>query len=395
MGETVRDRPGTGATGGEVLTRRALNRATLARQLLLRRHALPVADAVHGLAGLNAQNTEPPYLGLWARLDGFRPGDLETLLHERRVVRGCLLRYTQHLVTAEDFTRWRPVLQPVLDRVQRSAFGRRTAGVDLAELAARTRETLRGRTLTRPELGRELVRRWPDHEPSALAWSAQYLVPMVHPPPEGLRGRRGGRTPMALAEDLLGEPPPEPDPEALVTAHLAAFGPATVRDIGAWSGMTRLGEVVDAMRPRLRVLRDEAGTELVDLPDAPRPDPDTPAPVRLLPEFDNLLLAHRDRTRVLPDEYRSKVIDGAAHSPTVLVDGFVRGTWGLDRTDDTATVVVRLFAGVDDTVQAEVRDEAHRLATFAAPEAREHGVTLHRPRVPPGTGPVTSRWATD
>lgn len=170
----------------EILSRRALNRATLARQLLLRRHELPALEAVHRLAGLNAQTADEPYLGLWSRLVDFRAAELVDLLHDRQVVRSCLMRCTQHLVTAADFAVFRPVLAPVLARARRGVFGSRTAGVDLDELVALVERHLRGRTRTRPELGRLLAERWPEHEGSALAWSAQYLTPIVHPPPDGV-----------------------------------------------------------------------------------------------------------------------------------------------------------------------------------------------------------------
>ena len=213
---------------GDVLGRRALNRATLARQLLLRRWDLPVAEAVQRLAGLNGQDPEPPYLGLWARLAGFRHHALTKALEDREVVRSTLLRGTQHLVTAADYLAWRPLLQPMLEQRRRGAFGRSTAGVDTAALAAATRELLAERPLTRPELGRLLAERWPGQDPVSLAWSAQYLVPLVHPPPSGTWGKRGA-IPCVLAESWLGRPlPAAASPAGMITRHLAAFGPASV-----------------------------------------------------------------------------------------------------------------------------------------------------------------------
>jgi Winged helix DNA-binding domain len=190
--------------GGDPLGRRALNRATLERQSLLGRRHRPLVEAVARLAGLNAQDPEPPYLTLFARLAGFERDALTRALEDRSVVRGSLLRGTQHMVTAADYLAWRPLLQPVLGRGVRT-FARATAGIDPAELAATARRLLTERPLTRPELGRLLAERWPDREPGPLAWTAQLLLPLVHPPPSGTWGVHGP-TPFVLAESWLGRP---------------------------------------------------------------------------------------------------------------------------------------------------------------------------------------------
>jgi Winged helix DNA-binding domain len=359
---------------GDVLGRRALNRATLARQLLLRRWDLPVTEAVERLAGLNAQDPEPPYLGLWARLAGFRRDALTRALHDREVVRSTLLRGTQHLVTAADYLAWRPLLQPMLEQRRRGAFGRATAGVDPATLAAATRELLAARPLTRPELGRLLAERWPGQDPGALAWSAQYLVPLVHPPPSGTWGNRGA-IPCVLAESWLGRPPDRhASPAGMIRRHLAAFGPASVMDIQAWSGLTRLREPVERLAAELRPFRDEHGRRLYDLPDAPRPDPDTPAPVRLLPAVDNLLLAHADRTRVITDERRRRVCVGAVVEPTVLVDGDVVAIWRIVRAGGGAVLAVEPLGGLPGAARAAVAEEGMRLLEFAAADAADRDV---------------------
>jgi len=356
----------------DVLGRRALGRATLERQLLLRRWDLPVTEAVERLAGLNAQDPEPPYLGLWARLAGFEHDALTKALDDRGVVRSTLLRGTQHLVTAADYLAWRPLLQPMLERRQRGFFGRSTAGVDPAALAAAARRLLAERPLTRPELGRLLAERWPDHEPGALAWSAQFLVPLIHPPPSGTWGSRGP-TPCVLAESWLGRPlrGRASSPDGMVKRHLAAFGPASVMDIQAWSGLTRLREPVERLGAELRPFRDEHGRQLYDLPDAPRPDPDTPAPPRFLPAVDNLLLAHADRTRVITDARRQRVCVGAVVEPTVLVDGAVVAIWRIARARGTATLEVEPLGGLSGTTRAAVAGEGMRLLEFADADARD------------------------
>jgi hypothetical protein len=363
----------TAGAAATVLTRRALNRTTLARQALLERAAMPALDMVGHLVAVQAQEPDAPYLGLWTRLDGFGQDGLTRLLEDRRVVRSTVLRGTQHLVTADDYPWLRPLVQPVLERAARGTLGRRTAGVDPAELATATRGLLAGRTLTRPQLRGQLADHWPDRDPQALVWAAQALVPVVHPPPAGTWRRRGA-IPFALAEEWLGRPlAADPAPEALLRRYLTAFGPASVADVQAWSGLTRLGEVADRLRDQLRPFRDEAGRELLDLPDAPRADPDAPAPVRFLPEFDNLLLGHADRTRVLSDEHRGLVIQGLR---AVLVDGFVCAVWTITREEGgTATLVIKaLDDQLPPTDRTAVTEEGARLLAFAAADATSHDI---------------------
>ncbi|HWD46173.1 MAG TPA: winged helix DNA-binding domain-containing protein [Actinomycetota bacterium] len=364
---------GTAGGVGDRLDRRALNRATLARQLLLERVELPVTETVGRLGGLNAQDVEPPYLTLWARLAGFQRDALTRALEDRAVVRGALLRGTQHLVTADDYLAWRPLLQPVMDRFGRGALGR--AGVGREALAAAARGHLDGRRLTRRELARLLARDWPGHPPGELAWSVQYLLPLVHPPPSGVWGR-GGPVPLVLAEAWLGRPLAAGSPEGLVLRHLAAFGPASVADIQAWSGLTRLREPTERLGGALRRLRDEDGRQLYDLPDAPRPDPGVPSPVRFLPPFDNLLLAHADRSRVMTDEVRRRVCVGAVVEPTVLVDGRVAAVWRLVREGGRAVVEVEPLGRLAGPERDAVAGEGLRLLRFAATDAADHDVRV-------------------
>jgi winged helix DNA-binding protein len=356
-----------------VLTRRSLNRATLERQLLLRRADVSALNVIQRLVGLQAQDPDPPYIGLWARIATFQLDDLTRLLYQRKVVRATLFRGTQHLVTAEDYLWLRPLLQPMLDRWQKGSFGRFTAGLDLAELAAAARAILGRDTLTRPELARALAERWPGRDFVALARSTQGLVPVVHPPPDGTWGRRGA-TPFTLADQWLDRPlAGKPSARDLILRYLAAFGPATVNDIQAWSGMTRLREVVEPLRPQLRIFRNEAGRELFDLPEAPRPDPDVPAPARFLAGLDNVVLAHADRTRMMADEQRRYVGVEAA----MTVDGFVHGLWSIRRDKRTATLVVRLFKPLPRRDEAAVTEEGTRLLRFAAAEADSHDIRFH------------------
>jgi Winged helix DNA-binding domain len=349
--------------GPPVLDRRALNRALLARQGLLGRFDLPPATMLAQLAGMQAQEPQAPYAGLWSRLEPFDPAALADLLAERRTVRGGLMRATIHLVAAEDYPALWALTAPVLARTFRgSAFSRALAGVDLDALLAAGRAHLAEAPRTRAELARLLASRWPGVDAPSLAMAVTLLTPVVQVPPRGLWGA-GGAARWALAEQWLGVALDGPaDPEPVIRRYLGAFGPASVRDVQAWCGATRLGAAVERLRGELRVVRDAAGTELVDLPDAPLPGPDVPAPVRFLPPFDNVLLAHADRTRVIAGEHRERLSRDRLMR-AFLVDGFVAGTWRLEGT----TLRVEPFAPLSAAHRREVAEEAERLLAFLAP----------------------------
>ena len=364
-----------------MLSRRSLGRATLRRQLLLERADLGVGAAVEHVLGLNAQDPDPPYLALWNRLDGFAIDDLTQALVDGELVRSTMMRATQHIVTVGDFRLLRPLLGDLLRRVQRNGWGSRTAGVDLDALVADARELLAGgEVMTRAELGRALAASRPGTNATALAWTVQYLLPVVHPAPSGT-WRTYGPTSYALADGPVGRTDgldPGLAIEEMVRRYLAAFGPATPTDARAWSGVTGLREVFDRLRPELRTFADEAGRQLYDLPDAPLPDPDEPAPVRLLPRFDGPVLAHADRTRTMSDEVRRRVIDGAAVEPVVLVDGTVASTWVAAMSVDggPATVMVRPLRALSPAERDDVEAEALRLLAFTDPDAAEHRVEI-------------------
>ncbi|MFI7443002.1 winged helix DNA-binding domain-containing protein [Nonomuraea indica] len=348
-----------------MITRRELNRATLARQLLLRRHAMPALQAVEHLVGLQAQAPFPPYFGLWSRLEGFGPEELARLLVERDVVRMVLMRGTVHLVSAADGLALRPLVQPMLTKFLTAAHGPRLRDVDVEELVKVGRETLdQAGPLTAAKLAAQLAEHFPAVGADTLAQAMRCLVPLVQVPPRAVWGK-AGQTAYATIETWLGrEQHPAPSPETMVLRYLAAFGPATVADVQAWSGLTGLREIVEPLRPSLLRLRDENGRELLDLPEAPRPDADEPAPVRLVAPFDNVLLSHADRTRVISDEHRRRVITvNGQVLGTVLVDGFVRGVWRRDKH----VVTVEPFAPLTAGQVEEVRAEALTLLAFAEP----------------------------
>jgi Winged helix DNA-binding domain len=353
----------------KVLGRRALNRALLERQLLLRRERRSAADTVEHLVGMQAQVPRDPYVGLWTRLDRFDPDELGRLVRDRQAVRGPLLRSTLHLVTARDCLTMSPLLRPVLERNfwTGSPFGRRVKGVDIEAVLAAGRALLEERPRTTAQLRTLLGERWPDHDANSLAYAVHHLVPVVQIPPRGVWGGKGLPT-WATTEQWLGRSlDPAPSIDDLVLRYLAAFGPATVMDVQAWSGLTRLREVTDRLRPRLRSLHDEHGRELLDLPDAPLPDPDLPAPPRFLPEYDNVVLGHADRSRIIPGTttYRWEFPDGAFRSP-LLINGFVRAAWRIKQDRSAATLIIEPLDPLPD--QAAVEEEASRLLELVAPD---------------------------
>lgn len=370
---------GGAAIGGEAappaLGTRALNRALLARQMLLSREKLPALDAVERLCGMQAQAPNAPYFGLWTRLEDFRHDELSQLIQDRKAVRIALMRSTLHLVSARDCLQLRPWLQPVLDRGLNGAFGKRLAGLDMKALAAAGQAMVEERPLTFSELGKRLNDRWPDRDPDALEAAVRNLVPLVQLPPRGLWGESGQAT-HTSAEAWLGRPlSSQPASDEMILRYLAAFGPATVKDIQVWSGLNRLRDAIDRLRPRLMTFRDEQGNELFDLPDAPRPDPDTPAPPRFLGEYDNILLSHADRTRIIDEAYRKRVftVNGIIRA-TILVDGFVRGTWKIVRNHGTATLVVQPFEQFSEQVRDALAEEGARLLHFAAADDDTHEI---------------------
>lgn len=368
------------SSSASVLTRRALNRATLARQMLLERRVLPAADAIEHLIAMQAQAPDAPYVGLWTRLTDFHQDELARMVAGRDAVRTHLMRVTIHLVTARDCLRLRPLMRPVLERgFAGSPFSKQVAGIDTASLLSAARDLLVERPRTRAELGPLLAGRWPERDANALAYAVTYLLPMVQIPPRGIWGA-GGVATWALAEEWLGrafEMTAEVDD--LVMRYLAAYGPASVRDVQSWSGLTRLRAVLDRLRDRLVTFRDENGVELFDLPEAPRPDPETPAPPRFLPEYDNIQFAFADRTRIMDAGYRVPLFPGNGGSlGTLLVDGRVSAEWKVVRERYAATLLVRPHEALAKRDRAEAAEEGEALLRFVAADAVKRDVRFEK-----------------
>lgn len=359
-----------------VLGRRALNRALLARQMLLERRATTVLDAIEHLVGMQSQAPGPPHAGLWSRLADFAFDQVGELMTDRRALRIVLMRGTLHLVSARDARALRPLTQVILDNHVKTRAAD-LGGVDLDAVAAEARRLLEDEPRTDKELRTLLAQRWPDDDAALLGWAVRCRLPLVQVPPRGIWGASGVARHTTLESWLDGRPAPGLSLDELVLRYLGAFGPASVQDVQHWSGLRQLAGAVERLAPGLRVFRDENGRTLYDLPGASRPDPGTPAPVRFVPDFDNLLLSHADRARIITDEHRKRVftINGIIRA-TFLVDGFVHGMWKIERTRGEATLRIDPFAPVPKAERAALEEEAMRLLGAAHPEAKAHAVAF-------------------
>jgi hypothetical protein len=337
-----------------VLTRRELNRALLARQLLLERARLPVVRALERTAGLQAQDLVAPFIGLWTRIDGFERDHLKRELARRTAIRATLMRGTIHIVSARDYAFLAPATLTMIQRLWRSYQRDRAEVPNVEELTARAVAYAAERR-TNAELNELLgedvwwrVRRealfvnTPGDEPWAFGRSRRFVAASAW-------------LDRPLADAEVGR-------AHLVRRYLAAFGPAGIDDVSAWSGLAvaEVRPTLDGMR--LRRFRDERGRLLLDLPRAPLPGPETPAPPRLLPAFDTLILAHADRSRVISDEYRRAVIRGGLVDPVVLVDGFVAGRWKLTK----GRAELEPFESIPRAAERELRRELEAVASFAS-----------------------------
>jgi hypothetical protein len=356
------------------LSRRALNRTLLHRQLLLGRERRDVLGTIEHLVGMQSQVPLAPFVGLWSRLEGFDPAELDALMTERKAVRTSLMRTTLHLVSAGDALELRSAFQPVLDRafMAQRAFRDGVVGVDRDRLLATARDILEQEPMGAGDIGRRLADAWPERDPWALGYAVRTWLPVVQVTPRGLwRSTSAAR--MTTLEAWLGRSiPVEGDVASLVLRYLRAFGPATVADIRTWSWLTGLREVVETLRPRLRSYRDEDGRELLDVEDGPILAGDEPAPVRFLPEYDNALLSHDDRSRIVSRGHREAIFTRGA----LLVDGFAIGAWRWKRTRRAARVHLELLGPITAAQRTEVEEEADALLRFLAPDAEDRSLEI-------------------
>ncbi len=360
------------------LTIRELNRATLARQMLLDRAPLTIPEGVERLAGMQSQALSAPYIGLWTRLPSFDRAEMTRLIRERTLVKATLMRGTLHLVTAADYLRFRSILQPVLDSgLAAINKNRDTSGFDPAVVLEEGRAFLAETPRSFADITAHFSARYPTADIGSIRYMLRTQIPLVVVP-EGGAWAYPGNPKFTLAETWLDQPIPQIDTlRELVFRYLAAFGPATISDMQTWSGFSKLKDLFEALRPELVTYKEEGGrAEYFDLPDQSIPDADTPAPLRFLPEFDNLLLSHAKRTRIINDQYRDRIF-GSGNlriSATILVDGFVAGLWTVESAKKAAALVIDPFAPLAPADREALTEEGERLIRMIDPEAKTHEV---------------------
>lgn len=352
----------------EILTPRDLNRMLLARQMLLARETISPVEAIGRLFALQAQLPKGPFIGLWARLSGFRREDLLAAIQQRQVVRSTFLRGTLHLVTAEDILAFRTTVMPALDVTLPGGGRPSPALIDKAMKLAERHFAPGPKDF---ESVRQVFAEAGIEEVRPIAWGVRVWLPLVQAASETPYGHEPGGA-FTLVKTWLGrEENPKADPQGLVRRHLAAHGPSLPADVSAWSGLKGAAALLESMDQELVTFRDEKNRVLYDLKDAPRPSGETPAPVRLLADFDAAVLNRADRTGIVrPQHVKLVASKNLIVSPTVLVDGVVVGTWRVEVRRKTATVSVRLFEAVSARNRKAIEVEAVSAAMFLAPEAQ-------------------------
>jgi Winged helix DNA-binding domain len=357
------------------LTLRELNRATLARQLLLEREKVSAGEAVGRLAGMQAQEAKHPFAGLWSRVEGFGRDDLKSALNEREVVRATLMRATLHLMSAADYAAFRTPVQPALTTAMTGALRGRDQGLDLKKLLPVARKLVKKEPRDFNELRGLLAKEFPKVNERALGYAVRTHLPLVMVPTDDPWAFPSVAR-FTLAETWLDTKlSGDGAPEELVRRYLAAFGPASAADFQTWSGLKGMMSVFTGLRDELEIFEDEQGRELFDLPKAPRPGDDVPAPPRFLPEFDNLVLAHADRTRLLADEHRGAVVTKNLRvRATFLWDGSVAGTWKVERKRKAATLLLSPFESLPKRATKALAEEGEALLRFVEEDAESFEV---------------------
>jgi hypothetical protein len=358
----------------ESLSLKALNRATLARQHLLARTNMPAISMLEALCGMQAQAPFAPYYGLWCRLEQFMPDELSDLLLTHQAVRLGLMRGTVHLVSAEDARCLYPLMRPIAENDLRN----NPINMDLTKLIDFGRASLEEKALSLQELRPMLQTKFTNQDPNVLARALRNVLPLVQIPPRAVWGK-SAQTRFRTLEHWLGAPLKLGySLEQLTRRYLAAFGPASIADLQAWCGLNRMRDTVEKLRSKLVVFHDEQQRELFDLPEAPRPNAETPAPVRLLPQFDNLLLAHQNRTRVMGQEHQKRLFDvkNGVYPATIMINGFLAGTWSLEIIKNTAILRLEPYRKILKSEAEEMQTEAERLLFLSTPKTLTREVEL-------------------
>lgn len=351
------------------MTLRELNRATLARQMLLAREKRPLVKAIEHVCGLQAQLPRPPFTGLWSRLETFSRADLASAVHKRTVVRATSMRGTIHLMTAADFLKFRGCLQPSFDWGMRAILKERAAALDMSALLR-----VAGVYFAKPhnfeDARAHFVSKFPGGDERAMGYVVRLGVPLVQVPTAD-RWAYPAQADFVSAETWLGRPvAASSQVEPLVRRYLAAYGPATVKDAQAWTGLSNLEAVFAGLGNDLVTVPDPRGKPLFDLSDAPRPDGDTPAPVRFLPEWDSAIVTRADERVVAKTDRPRVFLPGLRVAALVLVDGFAAATWKVSATARKATLEIESFKTWPAAIRRDVAAEGEALLRFAEPEAK-------------------------
>ncbi len=359
-----------------ILSKRELNRSLITRQLLTTRSDHASFDVIEHLIGLQAQVTKPPYIGLWTRVKSFQRDELTQMMADRRVVRATMMRSTLHTVTARDYLWLRPTIQPALTKALKAFYGQKAAGLDVERLVELSTPYLSETPRTLVDMRAFLSTVDPSRDPETMTYAVRTHYPVVQMPPGGNWGA-GGSPAYIPAESWIGEPMAQSDVRRALTRYLTAFGPASIMDFQAWSGMANLKSQIEPFKREFVVYRDEAKRELLDVPDMPIMAENSPAPPRFIPEFDNLILSHADRTRVISDEDYPKVFLSAGRvRATFLIDGFVHGTWKVIREKDSAVLVIEPFRPLEPNDQLTLYNEGERLVRFIEDDAEKFDVRI-------------------
>ncbi|MFD3743726.1 winged helix DNA-binding domain-containing protein [Nocardia sp. NPDC058633] len=372
------------------LSNRTLNRTLLARQHLLERSTLTAARMCEHLVGLQAQDVAPPFVGLWSRIADFDPATVSTGLDDRSLVRITLMRGTIHLVTALDALRIAPHIQPELEKAPfRKGFNYGAmVGLDPDEVRAHGEAALGDEPMSAADLRSEASRRYPDRDAGAVVQTWLYQLPVLQTPPRG-RWRDNSRPVWSRVQPWLGAPldPSYPVSE-LILRYLRAFGPASTMDMQAWSRLPAMKKAVSDLGDRVRTYTDARGRTFYDAADLELADPDLPAPVRLLGWYDNALLSHRDRSRIIGDTSATSLRTFTANVSPILLDGYLAGFYKIFVGSGTARLRISPTRPWTKTEAAQVEDEAAALLAYLEPES-EPAVEILAPgadmTAPPGS----------
>lgn len=359
----------------ELLSNRRLNRATLARQMLLGRQDADIAETVGFLGGLQAQQSNDPYIGLWSRLNGFTHQALTALIVDRTLARATTMRGTLHLHTAEDLVGFRALVQGFLEASWKSNFRKRFGSEDQTKVRRAGVRILDKGPITSGDLGRLLKTRFPTAEPLALSVLLQMSETLVQVPPTRI-WRNGSAPRLVRVENWLPGRKPCLSRTDLVRRYLAAYGPASINDMQIWCRLTRLGTQFKALEKELVTFEDSLGRVLYDLPDAPRPSADTPAPVRFLPLYDNVYLGYDNRRRMLMDDDTGRVNLFSGFRPAVLIDGVIAAGWAVSRRQEMARLEIEPYRKLGKGEVREIEREGDDFLRFMEEDAKSYAVEV-------------------